>query len=184
MCCFVDCFDRLLSPRTLYQRRVRGERRRSKQSTKQHIHTPLHIHTRESNQLRENMGPRMKMFGVMKYLPRPKTTEEWSILYYKNKIILPQANALTKLTLNYSTYGPGNAGIRHFKAYTIPPLLHWNPNVEVQTNLKKNEKNFTPTVTLHFQGGETKDVPVSNLHSKDILSKVVSELSSSPSSSS
>jgi len=99
------------------------------------------------------MGPRMKMFGVMKYLPRPKTSEDWSILFFKNKIHLPQTTttaALKKITLNYSTFGPGNAGIRHFKAYTVPPLVHWNPNIEVVTNWKKNERNFLPSVTLHL----------------------------------
>ena len=53
-----------------------------------------------------------KTFGVEKNKPKPRTPEEWHKKFLKSVINLPNVSAIT---LNFSSRGVGQTGIRHFK---------------------------------------------------------------------
>eukprot|EP01115_Flamella_aegyptia_P002425 TRINITY_DN136472_c0_g1_i1.p1 TRINITY_DN136472_c0_g1~~TRINITY_DN136472_c0_g1_i1.p1 ORF type:complete len:141 (+),score=26.89 TRINITY_DN136472_c0_g1_i1:94-516(+) len=87
----------------------------------------------------------MKIFGRVKGYPRLKTEQQWKALYERHKILLP---GLTQLELFYSKKGPGQAGIRHFKAYKIPPIEYWNEGVDVKINLVDDPN---PKIVLNYE---------------------------------
>ena len=57
-----------------------------------------------------------KKFGIKKFYPKPKNQDEWHLVFLQHKIDTPQ---LEKIELRWSTKGPGQAGIRHFKVELV-----------------------------------------------------------------
>lgn len=54
----------------------------------------------------------MRQFGKVKFQPRPKTEAQWTALYKKHKVVLPNIQGIE---LHWSRRGPGQSGARFFK---------------------------------------------------------------------
>merc|ERR1712137_781404 len=52
-----------------------------------------------------------KRFGIRKFYPKPRTTEQWHEVYLKHKVEVPNVQ---QITLKWSSKGAGQTGIRHF----------------------------------------------------------------------
>jgi len=121
----------------------------------------------------------LKRFGYWKGIRRPKTAEDWNKLWDEHKIVLP--SSIAKLQLHWSTKSPGQTGIRYFKAYKVPPILHWNPQITVDKPVLNQEKTFEPKVTITFINDRVKSIGVSDLKDEvivDRIRRVAEELSS------
>eukprot|EP01126_Amoeba_proteus_P048339 TRINITY_DN5581_c0_g1_i4.p2 TRINITY_DN5581_c0_g1~~TRINITY_DN5581_c0_g1_i4.p2 ORF type:complete len:114 (-),score=26.60 TRINITY_DN5581_c0_g1_i4:606-947(-) len=106
----------------------------------------------------------MKRFGYRRFYPAPRTPEHWRDLWEKHKQLVPNVK---KLSLLYSRKGPGQAGIRKFKAYNVPPLKHWNQDLDVNIDLSLEERepklivelvNGTEAVVSTQSTGELKKI--------------------------
>jgi len=110
---------------------------------------------------------KMKRFGVDRERRIVlRSWEELYPLYVRNKHYLFDTK---KVTLEYSKSPKGNSGARYFKAYQIPPLRYWNPDVEFELILK-SEGN--PKVVLQKANGTVEEFSVTNMKSEGILQKL------------
>mmetsp|Transcript_8333 Transcript_8333/g.34926 ORF Transcript_8333/g.34926 Transcript_8333/m.34926 type:complete len:127 (-) Transcript_8333:24-404(-) len=107
----------------------------------------------------------MRQFGKVKFMPRPKTEEQWAALYNKHKILLPN---IRKLELHWSSKGSGQTGARFFKAYQVPPIKYWNK--ELSVTLHKNAEEPAPaSVKAEMADGVTLEENITGWKDDKIL---------------
>ena len=63
---------------------------------------------------------KMRQFGKVKYMQKPKSPEDWHKIYLQHQIELPHVKSIS---LNWSSYGPKQAGIRYFKVFISVIIL-------------------------------------------------------------
>jgi len=95
-------------------------------------------------------------------------------LWDKNKILLEN---LTKLELRWSRKGSNQTAVRFFRRLELRPLLHWNPNVQVETHEEKSPTEILKpaTITYTLADGRTGILSAVGVNSKgllDLLKKV------------
>eukprot|EP00013_Stygamoeba_regulata_P023796 CAMPEP_0177649054 /NCGR_PEP_ID=MMETSP0447-20121125/11163_1 /TAXON_ID=0 /ORGANISM="Stygamoeba regulata, Strain BSH-02190019" /LENGTH=144 /DNA_ID=CAMNT_0019151749 /DNA_START=86 /DNA_END=520 /DNA_ORIENTATION=+ len=108
----------------------------------------------------------MKMYGRWKGVPKPKTEEQLAAIHERFKIGLPR---LTKLEMHWGWKGPGHTGIRRFRAFKIPNIRHWHPDVEIT---EERIKTGTPLLKYTLDDGSTHTLDCNGLHCNVILDKL------------
>eukprot|EP01100_Stratorugosa_tubuloviscum_P007732 TRINITY_DN3190_c4_g1_i1.p1 TRINITY_DN3190_c4_g1~~TRINITY_DN3190_c4_g1_i1.p1 ORF type:complete len:145 (-),score=55.54 TRINITY_DN3190_c4_g1_i1:84-518(-) len=114
------------------------------------------------------MGGKMKRFGFVKGLKKPKTEEEWLAIFAKNKCPLP--TNISKIKLTWSKKGPGNTGVRYFRAFKVPPIKYWNNQISFE--LTCNETKGTGSVQVVLDNGEFIKIDATQLNQDQILEEI------------
>jgi len=128
----------------------------SNEMTKVKVNSSFYVYSKSGHMWDTLPANSIRRFGypLIKGLPKPKKWEDMHKAYLAHKNYVYN---LKKISHTFCQRGPGQSGARKFRAFQVPPLAYWNPDIEFQeTKLLGSPHIPVPAeLSLHFLTGDT-----------------------------